>query len=202
MMLPVVLFCQVFGGAFGFDHVKIDEEALFVALGGDKEEGRAIIRSLGGYSPAAFPVYMKWLDREPIPLPGVILSRIFLMLQQANGDKSAFRTHAVAFAAHEHKGVSRNAILLLAQIGTKEDAAAVANQLKRRMNDVAYYDSIIATLSAIGTEKEIEAIEAERKAGLLKDYPRFWARVDECEKAIRERVAKKKDPKATPPDKK
>ena len=56
-MIPTIMLCQAFGGALGFDHVKIDDEALLRAICGDlNDRGRAKIRSLGGYSPAAFPV--------------------------------------------------------------------------------------------------------------------------------------------------
>ena len=59
------------------------------------------------------------------------------------------------------------------------------------------------TLSAIGTEKEIAALENARNAGVLKDDEQFWGKVAECEKAIRARAdAKKKaaDLKAKPAD--
>ena len=201
MMLPTIFCCQVLASLFGVNLAQIAEHDLYVALGGDREERRTRIRALGGYSPSAFPIYMKWLDEDPVLQRGVVLSRILIVLREAEGDKTAFRAHAVRLVGHDDKFTSFHAIHLLAQIGTEEDAATVVGQLKRRTNDIAYFDSIISTLAVIGTEKEVGVIEAERKAGFLKDFPRFWARVDDCEKVIYERVVKKKDTKATPPKK-
>jgi hypothetical protein len=201
-MLSAFLCCQAFGGAFGFDHVTIHEAALRRAIHADlKDQGRANVRALGGYSPAAFPVYLRWLNQDP-PDPELDVARVLLMVRQAEGDRSAFRPHAVRLLAHEQQSVSRNALDLLARIGTADDAAAVAALLDGPARDVSYYTSVVETLAAIGTEKEIVALEVARKAGLKRDYPDFWARVDKCETAIRERAAKAKDPKATPPDKK
>lgn len=201
MILPTIFCCQVLASLFGVNLAEIAESELMLAICGDlNDEGRARLRSLGGYAPTAFPTYMKWLD-EDLRHSRHTIERTLFILQLAEGDKSAFRPHATRLASHDNKFVSRNAIHLLAQIGTEEDAATVVGQLKRRTNDIAYFDSIISTLAVIGTEKEVGVIEAERKAGFLNDYPRFWARVDDCEKVIRERAAKKKDTKATPPKK-
>lgn len=202
-MISTILCCQLLGAPFGYDDMKVDEEVLKKAVNWDhlKDKQREQIRAAGGYSAAAFPLYMKWLTADP-PSNWSVISRVLYFLQDAEGDRSGFRPITVKLLPHEKPSVSRNAILLLGQIGTEEEAAAVAAQLKRPTNDVAYFDSIVKTLAAIGTEKEIEALETERKAGLLPEQPKFWQRVDECEKAIRERAAKKPVPKAKSVDKK
>lgn len=192
-MTILVLLWSLF---YSDEDMKVDEAVLKKALSFDHftEEEIKQIRDAGGYSEAALPVYMKWLKTDP-PLHWSPLSRILGFLQKCEGDLSDFRGPVVKLLTHEEIAVSRNAVRLLKQIGTEEDAAAVASQLGRITNSVAYYNALVDTLSVIGSEKEIETLEAERKAGLLPEHPRFWEKVDACEKTIRERAAKKKDAK-------
>ena len=177
--------------------IAVDESLLKEALKWDefKDAQKKKVRAAGGYSAAAFPLYMEWLNSDP-PLGWATTSRILRIISHSEGERACFRPVVVSLTSNEKMAVSVGAIQLLEQIGTEDTAPAVAAQLRRKEKDSGYYYSIVKTLTAIGTEKEIELLDEMKETGLLKDDGRFWMKVADCKKAIQARTEAKKKLKA------
>ena len=86
MTITTILCCQLLGTLLAHDDGKVDEaflkEAIMWEEIRDKEEAQ--IRAAGGYSPAALPVYKKWLTADPPP-DWSVASRTLQFVREADG---------------------------------------------------------------------------------------------------------------------
>jgi hypothetical protein len=163
----------------------------------EARDERAFVAA-GGYTPAAFPFYLRLLA----PDSGIdwrVEAKILDQVSRIPGDRTAFRKPAVERLKHPKRGLVGDAIRLLKEIGTPAEAAEVVKLIEnfefdrpgeRLRDDMAY--SILDTLAAIGSEAEIKALDQAKARNFLWDNDKFWTKAEECKTAIRERLAKEK----------
>lgn len=156
-------------------------------------------RDAGGLSPDALPVYLRMLT----PDSGMDWRDEGKILQLVSwiddGDRSAFRRPAAERLKHRDGFAVREAVRLLKEIGTPAEAAEVVRLIETfefdHPNDHSYGGvayAVLDTLTAIGTEAEIQALDQAKARNFLWGNDKFWANAEECKKAIRERLAKEK----------
>ena len=104
MLVLYFLFTMEFNAG---QPIVADESVLKEALQWDefKDAQQKKVRAAGGYSPAAFPLYMKWLNSDP-PLGWAATSRLLRMVSDAEGDRDCFRPVAVSLTASGKLAVS------------------------------------------------------------------------------------------------
>ncbi len=163
------------------------------------EQREREFREAGAYSPDMLPFYLRLLTADSgfnWQMEGKILRQV----ARIPGDRSAFRQPVVERLKHSRPGVVGAALRLLKEVGTSAEAAEVAKLIEnyefdhpgdRFFDDVAY--AVLDTLSAIGTEAEIKALEQAMAHHFLWDDDKFWAKAEACKTAIRERLAKEKE---------
>ncbi len=120
-----------------------------------KQEERDELAKLGGYSPAAFSLYIRILD-DPKENANMA-ARTLLVLSKIKADRSQFLERVVAMLAHSRSSVRQYAVELLAQIGSERDAAPIVALLWDEAWEIPF--AAANTLVAIGDRRSLTAMD-------------------------------------------
>jgi hypothetical protein len=176
------------------------EAAIRDLLGAEEALDLVGLGKIGGFTPAAFPVYIRILD-DPDE-DRYLVARTFVVLADPlmKADRSQFLDRAIGKLSHSHPSVRHTAVKFLAQIGGAKDTAPVVALLSDKEWETAI--AAAKTLAAIGDDRTLAAMNVWlRTSGTHKD------RHERVEEVLRKDVTNYRDElkqrleKAKPPAK-
>lgn len=173
-----------------------DEAGILLALQDEHKLDRGKIAALGGYGPAAFPLYHRILDAADDERWPALRTLVIPADPKMAGDRGPFLDRAVAFLAHRDPSVRRTAVELVGAVGGPGDAAPVVGLLWDE--DLSTVLPAAKALAAVGDRRTVAAIEVWLKRGNHREDDDLRRRVENFQAELVERL--KKEGKAEKPD--
>ncbi|MBX9580884.1 MAG: hypothetical protein K2X87_11300 [Gemmataceae bacterium] len=176
-----------------------NETQLRLALVGSSGPDEARIAALGGYGPAAFPVYARILGAPDDSILLLIRTLSLLADPKVKGDRGQFRDLAVDLFTHDNVVVRVRALGLAEAIGGATDAPPVVALLWDEAREVVY--AAAKTLATIGDRRAVATFDVWLKRAPLRHDKELRRHVENCQADLVDRLKKEEAEKAKKPAK-
>jgi HEAT repeat protein len=152
-------------------------------LRGDESQtsGHKQLVALGARALPAYEAILADPKSEPLELAGAMT-----YVSDIKADRKQFPDLAVALFTHEDPVVRREALRLLAEIGSERDTTPILAMLSDEENGVRH--AAAKTLAKIGGKRDLVALDIWLKTGNYQGDPFHFQHVKECRNALEKRL--------------